>query len=295
MHPKRLESRIQKAMTRANRDFRMIGDGDRILVALSGGKDSWGLLWGLQRMRAAAPFNFDLFGFHLDQGQPGHDTGPIRAYLEQTGLPFEIEFQDTYTRVVELTKPGKVYCSLCSRFRRAILYKAADRHGCNKVAVGHHSDDLIETLLLSIFFSGQIKSMPPKLVSATGTQELIRPLVYAPESELAELAELHEFPITPCSLCGSQEKERVFIKKLLADLSEHSRHLKGSILHALSNVQPTHLMDKALNPYLDGGPAIDVDDDDGDEAGDEQGRDPIDPCASLGGRLVSPGPIDTRP
>lgn len=277
MHPKRLESRIQKAMTRANRDFRLIGEGDRVLVAISGGKDSFGLLWGLLRMQAAAPFSFDLVAFHLDQGQPGHDTAPIEAFVRGTGLPYEIEFQDTYTRVVEITKPGKVFCSLCSRFRRAILYKAASRHGCNKVAVGHHADDLIETLLLSIFFSGQIKSMPPRLLSSKGTHELIRPLVYIPESELAELAELHGFPVTPCSLCGSQEKERAFIKSLLGDLAKHSRHLKGNILHSLTNVRPTHLMDKALNPLLAGGPRAGIDPQDLEE----------DPCAALFGG--SPG------
>ena len=251
MHPKRLQHRILTAMNRANRDFGLVAPGDRILVALSGGKDSYALLWGLQHMQAAAPHAFDLVAFHLDQGQPGHDVTPIENHIKSLGLPYEVEFQDTYTRVVEGTEPGKIYCSLCSRFRRAILYKAAVRHGCNKVALGHHRDDLIETLLLNIFFSGQIKSMPPRLLSDDGVQQIIRPLAYVPEDELVELAEQLAFPVVPCRLCGSQVAQRGFIKGLLRDLSEHSPHLKGNLLNALGNVKPTHLLDKALNPWLE--------------------------------------------
>ncbi len=252
MHPTRLQSRISKALNQANREFALIGEGDKLLVALSGGKDSYGLLWALMRLRATAEFRFDLVCYHLDQGQPGHDPSPLEAHMKSTGLPYEIEYQDTYTRVVEKTEPGKIFCSLCSRFRRAILYKAALRHGCNKVALGHHRDDLIETLMLNILFSGQIKAMPARLVSDNGTLEVIRPLCYVPEEEMAELAEQQEFVIMPCQLCGSQEAQRSFVKGLLKDLSKRSPHIKGNLLAALGNVSKTHLLDKSLNPLFTG-------------------------------------------
>lgn len=250
MHHRRLEQRILKAINRANRDFSLIDEGDRLLVAMSGGKDSYGLLWALRKLQAAAPFQFEIFAFHLDQGQPGHNVAPLREHLDREQVPYEIEYQDTYSRVIEKTEPGKVYCALCSRFRRAIIYKAATRHGCNKVALGHHRDDTIETLLLNIFYSGQIKAMPPKLLADGGAHHVVRPLIYVPEDELAELATLKEFPVLPCQLCGSQEAERKFVKKLLTDLSEHNRHLKGNLLAALGNVHTTHLLDPNHNPLL---------------------------------------------
>jgi tRNA 2-thiocytidine biosynthesis protein TtcA len=211
-------------------------------------------------MQAAAPFRFDLVAFHLDQAQPGHDTAPIEGFMRQTGVPYEIERQDTYSRVLELTEPGKIYCSVCSRFRRAILYKAATRLGCNKVALGHHRDDLIETLLLNIFFAGQIKSMPPKLLSKDGEHQLIRPLCYVPEEEMVELSALHDFPVVPCNLCGSQQAQRAFVKDLLTQLSLRSHHIKGNLLHSLGNIQPSHLLDKALNPLFSDGVAVPIDD-----------------------------------
>lgn len=251
-HPKALESRILKAIGQANRAFDLFAPGDRILVALSGGKDSYGMLWALMKLQRQSPIKFELFAYHLDQGQPGHDTGPIERHVQALGLPYEIEYQDTYTRVVEKTEPGKIYCSLCSRFRRAILYKAAVRHNCNKVALGHHRDDLIETLLLNIFFSGQLKAMPARLKSDTGTHEVIRPLCYVPEEELIALSEQQGFSIVPCRLCGSQLKERAFVKDLLAQLQQRSPHIKGNILSALGNVAPSHLLDRALNPLFAG-------------------------------------------
>lgn len=270
MHPKQLESRILKAVIRANRDFSLINEGDRVLVALSGGKDSYGMLWALQKIQRTAPFHFDLVGYHLDQGQPGHDTTPIAQHMQSCGVPFEVEYQDTYTRVVEKTEKGKIYCSLCSRFRRAIVYKAAARHNCNKVALGHHRDDLIETLLLNIFFAGQIKSMPPKLRSANGVQELIRPLCYVPEEELIELSQQMAFPVVPCKLCGSIEAQRVYIKNMLKEMGAKMPHLKGNILNAIGNVAPSHLMDKDINTYLAQGTtavqsAMGNDNDDDDE------------------------------
>lgn len=257
MHPKALEQRILKAVNQANREFSLIGPGDRILVALSGGKDSYGMLWALQKMQAAAPFDFDIVAYHLDQGQPGHDVTPIENHMKATGVPYEVEYQDTYTRVVEKTQPGKIYCSLCSRFRRAILYKAAIRQNCNKVALGHHRDDLIETLMLNILFSGQIKSMPARLRSDAGTHEVIRPLCYVPEEDMVALSELHAFPVVPCRLCGSQEAQRKFVKDLLTQLNERSPHIKGNLLAALGNVAPSHLLDKDLNPLFRGGGSFD--------------------------------------
>ena len=252
MHPKKLESRILQGVTRASRDFGLLAADDRILVAISGGKDSYGMLWALKKMQAMLPFSISLVAFHLDQGQPGHDTTPIDGHLASAGVPYEIEYQDTYTRVVEKTEPGKVYCSLCSRFRRAILYKAAIRHGCNKVALGHHRDDLIETLLLNVFYSGQIRAMPARLRSDQGTQEVIRPLCYVAEEDLVALAELHAYPIVPCQLCGSQATQRQAIKRLLTELGAQSDHIKGNILASLANVRPSHLLDRKLNPLHQG-------------------------------------------
>lgn len=251
MHPRVLQSRLMKAVNAANRDFSLVGPKDRILVALSGGKDSYGMLWALDKVRAQSNFPVDLVLYHLDQGQPGHDTSPIEAHMKASGYPYEVEYQDTYTRVVKLTEPGKIYCSLCSRFRRAILYKAAIRHNCNKVALGHHRDDLIETLLLNIFYAGQIKAMPAKLTSQRGIHEVIRPLAYAHEADLIALAAQENFHIVPCRLCGSQLKERAFVKELLTDLNKRSPHIKGNILAALGNVLPSHLLDTKLMAAVD--------------------------------------------
>jgi tRNA 2-thiocytidine biosynthesis protein TtcA len=250
MKERRTEQRVLERVGRAIEDFSLIVPGDRILVAVSGGKDSFGLLWALLKKQASSPFHFDLIAYHLDQGQPGHDTTPIEAHFQKLGLPYEIGFQDTYKRVLQLTEPGKVYCSVCAHFRRAILYRAATKHGCNKVALGHHRDDLIETLMLNVLFSGQIKSMPPKLRADDGAHEVIRPLCYVPEEEMIELSRIQEFPVVPCSLCGSQNAQRKYVKNLLSELSAHSQHVKGNLLAALSNVHLTHLMDRRHNPHL---------------------------------------------
>ena len=249
---KALTGRILKSVGQANREFGLLAEGDRVLVALSGGKDSYGMLWALQHQQKTLPIRIELFAYHLDQGQPGHDTGPIERHMQAVGVPYEVEYQDTYTRVVEKTAPGKIYCSLCSRFRRAILYKAALRHGCNKVALGHHRDDLIETLLLNVFFAGQIKSMPARLTADEGGLQVIRPLAFVEEDDLALLAERMAFAIVPCRLCGSQLKERAYIKTLLRELSARSPHVKGNLLHALKNVVPSHLLDGKLNPHCHG-------------------------------------------
>ena len=247
MRQKALEQRVLRQMNKANKDFGMIEKGDKILVALSGGKDSYCLLWGLQKMAAAAPFELPLVAYHLDQGQPNYDGHPMARFMETLDIEHEIENQDTYSRVLELTEEGRTYCSVCSRFRRAILYKAAERHGCNKVALGHHRDDLIETLLLNLFYSGQTKSMPPRLVNDKGTHELIRPLALCREEDLAALAKYHEYEIMPCNLCGSQQTRRQYVKRLLKDMSRDQPHLKGNLLASLGNIQPTHMLDPTLN------------------------------------------------
>jgi|MDTC01.2.fsa_nt_gb tRNA 2-thiocytidine biosynthesis protein TtcA len=252
MRQRGLESKILKLMSTANKDFNMITEGDRILVALSGGKDSYGLMWGLMQMKAKAPIHFDLVAFHLDQGQPNYDGHPMERFIakikDENGIEGEVEYQDTYSRVVEKTKEGKSYCSLCSRFRRAIMYKAATRHGCNKVALGHHRDDLIETLLLNVLYAGSIKSMPPRLRSDAGTHEIIRPLAYVPEDDMALLADYHQYEIMPCNLCGSQVSQRKEVKHLLTTLEQANPHVKGNLLNALGNVEPSQLMDPKLNP-----------------------------------------------
>ena len=261
MQSTRLEQRILRAVVLANRSYSLVGAGDRVLVALSGGKDSYVMLWALEQVRASAAWDFELVLFHLDQGQPGHDVAPLEQHMRASGLPWEIERQDTYSRVVEKTRPGKVFCSLCSRYRRAILYKAAGRHRCNKVALGHHRDDLIETLLLNLFFSGQLKSMPPKLNSEAGSEQLIRPLCLVAEDQTRALAEAKGFPIMPCQLCGSQATQRSFVKNLLGELEEKIPSLKGNMVAALGNLHPHHLMDPAYNPLLAASPAQGRDDD----------------------------------
>ncbi|MBN1962882.1 MAG: tRNA 2-thiocytidine(32) synthetase TtcA [Deltaproteobacteria bacterium] len=250
MHPRKLESRILKAVNLANRDFNLFEAGDRILVAMSGGKDSFALLWAISRLQAALPQKFEIVAYHLDQGQPGHNVKPLEQYLKEFGVPFEIEFQDTYSRVIKMTEPGKVFCAWCSRFRRAILYKAARKHGCNKVALGHHRDDLVETFLLNAFFTGQLKTMPPRLVSDKGAEQVIRPLVYVGEEDLFELVKHKEFPIMPCSLCSSQNKERKAVKQLLTDLSQKYPRIRTSILAALGRIRKTHVLDKTINPLF---------------------------------------------
>ncbi len=228
-------------------EHKLIDDGDRILVAMSGGKDSYGLLVLLRDLQRRAPVAFDLIAVHLDQGHPGYDGSPLRAWLESEGVPFHILHQDTYSIVTDKIPEGKTYCSLCSRLRRGVLYRAADDLGCNKIALGHHRDDALETLLLNLFFSGKLCAMPPRLVSDDGRHIVIRPLIGCAESDLAELATEHAFPILPCNLCGSQsEAQRKQMKALIADLEAKHPTVRASMLAALGNVVPTHLMDPRL-------------------------------------------------
>ncbi len=238
---------LARAMGRCIRDFALIEDGDRVMVCVSGGKDSYTLLHLLERARRRAPIRFELVAVHLDQGQPGYDGKPLEAFLEASGVPFEIVREDTYTIVKDRVPEGKTYCSLCSRLRRGILYNVADELGCTKIALGHHRDDAIETLLLNLFFAGSLGAMPAKLVTEDQRHVVIRPLLYAAERDIAAFAAAQRFPILPCNLCGSQENLwRKHVKHLLDDLEQRIPQVRDSLAASLTNVRPTHLMDTDL-------------------------------------------------
>jgi tRNA 2-thiocytidine biosynthesis protein TtcA len=237
-----LERRLFRDLGRAIGDHRLIEDGDRIMVAISGGKDSYGLLVLLRDLQARAPVAFELVAVHLDQGQPGYDGAPLERWLQAEGVSYKILRENTYAIVTDKIPEGKTYCSLCSRLRRGILYRAAGELGCNKIALGHHREDALETLLLNLFFGGKLASMPPRLQSDDGRFVVIRPLAYAAEADLAAFAEARGFPILPCKLCGSQEDaQRKQMKALLAELERKNPTLRQTMLAALGNVVPSHL------------------------------------------------------
>jgi tRNA 2-thiocytidine biosynthesis protein TtcA len=229
------------------RDYALLEAGDHVLVAVSGGKDSYTLLSVLgQLVRAQYP-SVRLTAVHLDQQQPGYDGAPLREYLTASGVRFEILSEDTYSVVIEQLGHGQTYCSLCSRLRRGILYTAAERLGCNKLALGHHRDDGLETFLMNLFYSGKLQAMPARYTTDDGTLQVIRPLIGCAESTIREFAELSAFPILPCNLCGSQSGlKRERMTQLLDELSRESPHLRAVMAQALSNVRPTHLLDREL-------------------------------------------------
>ncbi len=243
----KLQTRLCRLVGQAIADYRLIEDGDKVMVCLSGGKDSYGLLDILLVLQQRAPVRFELLAVNLDQKQPGFPAHVLPGYLTARGVPFHIETRDTYSIVKRLIPEGQTTCSLCSRLRRGHLYRIAAEQGVTKIALGHHRDDLIETLFLNLFYTGKLKAMPPKLRSKDGRHLVIRPLAYVKEEDLARYATLRAFPIIPCDLCGSQEDlKRKEVKALLRAYEQRSPGALDSAAAALANVAPSLLMDRRL-------------------------------------------------
>jgi len=268
----KLAKRLRRLVGQAIGDFDMIGDGDKVMVCLSGGKDSYALLDILLHFRERAPVRFDLVAVNLDQKQPDFPAHVLPEYLAQRGVPFRIAEQDTYSVVKRVIPEGKTMCSLCSRLRRGVLYRVAGELGATRIALGHHRDDIIETFFLNMFYGGTLKAMSPKLVSDDGRHIVIRPLAYCEEGDLAAYAELKQFPIIPCNLCGSQQNlKRKEVKALLQEWQKRHPGRIETILTSMQNVRPSHLLDRALFdfpavtapgvPWAEGDKAIDIQED----------------------------------
>ncbi len=271
-----LEKRLVRRVAKASEDYGLIEPNDHIMVCVSGGKDSYGLVHLLSVLQRHTPFRFTFVAVNLDQGQPGFPKDVIPRFMEAHGYDYRVIERDTYSVVTDKIPEGKTYCSLCSRLRRGILYDTAVKLGATKIALGHHRDDVIETLLLNLFYSGQMKAMPPKLRSDDGRNIVIRPLIYCHEEELARFAEFMKFPIIPCDLCGSQDGlHRKKVKNLIAGLHGENSAVKGTIFAALGNVRPTHLLDKKLTAKLGIGVASGPDEGiaalEGGDVGDDEG------------------------
>lgn len=240
----RLEKRLLHQVGKAIDDFNMIQTGDRVMVCLSGGKDSFTLLSLLDILRVKSGNKFELFSFTLDQAQPGWDDSGLRQWLEQHGFAYEGHRQDTYSVVTDKVPEGKTYCSMCSRLRRGVIYRYAKEHGFTKIALGHHRDDLIESALMSMLYSGEVRSMPPKLITDDRRHIVMRPLAYVAEQDIIDYAEARAYPIIPCNLCGSQDNmTRKKVKALIAELAEDNPNVPANLLNAIGNVQISQLMD----------------------------------------------------
>jgi tRNA 2-thiocytidine biosynthesis protein TtcA len=243
----KLAKRLRRLVGQAIGDYDMIRDGDKVMVCLSGGKDSYALLDVLLHLRAHAPISFDIVAVNLDQKQPGFPEHVLPEYLTSLGVPYRIAEQDTYSTVKRVIPEGKTMCSLCSRLRRGVLYRVAGELKATKIALGHHRDDIIQTFFLNMFFGGKLKTMPPKLVSDDGKNVVIRPLAYVEESDLEAYAELRQFPIIPCTLCGSQENlQRKHVSAMLKEWEKRHPGRIENILRSLQSVSPSHLLDRKL-------------------------------------------------
>jgi tRNA 2-thiocytidine biosynthesis protein TtcA len=265
----KLAKRLRRQAGQAIADFDMIHDGDKVMVCLSGGKDSYALLDILLHLKAHAPIHFDLIAVNLDQKQPNFPEHILPEYLTQLGVPFHIENQDTYSIVKRVIPEGKTMCSLCSRLRRGVLYRVAGELGATKIALGHHRDDILETFLLNLFYGGKLKTMPPKLVSDDGKHVVIRPLAYCEEKDLEAWAEVKQFPIIPCTLCGSQDNlKRGEAKALLREWEKKFPGRVETMMTAMQNIKPSHMLDQQLFDFK-AVVATGVADADGDKAFDE--------------------------
>jgi tRNA 2-thiocytidine biosynthesis protein TtcA len=248
----KLAKRLRAAVGTAITDFNMIENGDKVMVCLSGGKDSYSLLDILLSLRVHAPIHFDIVAVNLDQKQPGFPADVLPNYLTKLGVPFHIETQDTYSVVKRVIPEGKTTCSLCSRLRRGVLYRVASELGATKIALGHHRDDILETFFLNMFYGGKLKAMPPKLVSDNGKHIVIRPLAYCAEKDLIKFAAIKEFPIIPCNLCGSQPNlKRQAVKEMLQVWAKQSPGRLETMFRSLQNVTPSHLADLSLFNFHD--------------------------------------------
>ncbi len=263
-----LARKLTRLATKASADYGMIGAGDKVMVCLSGGKDSYTMLDVLLTLQQHAPFRFEIVAVNLDQRQPGFPEQVLPQYLESIGVPYRIEVQDTYSVVKRLIPEGKTMCSLCSRLRRGVLYRVARELGATRIALGHHRDDILTTLFLNMFFCSKLKAMPPKLVSDDGSNVVIRPLFYCREKDIAAYARIRDFPIIPCTLCGSQENmQRKLVKEMLQGWERKHPGRLDNMLRALQNVTPSHLADPSLHdfaalaatgaPYAEGDTAFD--------------------------------------
>ncbi|WP_394834189.1 tRNA 2-thiocytidine(32) synthetase TtcA [Pendulispora rubella] len=241
-----LEKKLSRAVGRAVGDFNMIAEGDRILVAVSGGKDSYTMLHLLRQLAEKAPVNFELEVVNIDQGHPGYPADVLHDYMKRENYRFTMIEEDTYSIVTEKIPANKTFCSLCSRLRRGILYRVATELRCNKIALGHHRDDVIQTFFLNLMFAGQLAAMPPKLVASSG-HIVLRPLLYCAEDDIAAFAEAKQFPILPCDLCGSQDNlQRKVVGRMIDQMERERPGMKASFLAALQNVRPSQLLDKEL-------------------------------------------------